>query len=340
MRIHFVRLCKKILRVLLLLLAGAALAFFLTAVSPIDPLQANLGQAALGSLSPEQVRQLEAYWGVDMPPVERFVSWLGGVLQGDLGLSLLYRQPVATVIWYKLSQSLPVLVLAWLFSGGIGFILGVAAGVRPGRFADRIIRGYALTMGATPSFWLALLLLMVFGVWLGWFPIALAVPMGMEADAVAWGDRLLHGVLPALTLAMVGTPGILLHTRDKTIQVMGSDPVRYALARGESGWGLVRRHVLRQTLLPALSLQGASISEIIGGSILVEQVFSYPGLGQAAVTAALGADVPLLLGITLLTTGLVFLGNLGADLLYAWADPRTRRATRAHLKPSRKEADG
>ena len=317
--------CQKIVRFFALLLAGAALAFFLTAVSPLDPLQANLGQTALGALSPEQVEKLEAYWGVDTPPVERFLTWLGGVFQGDLGISLLYRQPVTAVIGDKLFQSLPVLVLAWLLSGGIGFILGVAAGVRPRRFVDRVLRGYALLMGATPSFWLALLLLIVFGVWLGWFPIALAVPIGVEADAVVWGERILHGVLPAITLSMVGMPSVLLHTRDKTIQVMESDPVRYAQARGETGWGLIRRHVLRQTLLPALSLQGASVGEILGSSILVEQVFSYPGLGQAAITAALGADVPLLLGITLLTTGFVFLGNLGAELLYAVVDPRIRR---------------
>ena len=325
---------KKLLRLLLLLLAGAALAFFLTAASPIDPLQANLGQAALGSLSPEQLARLESYWGLDTPPLERFLAWFGSLLRGDLGLSLLYRQPVLQIIGEKLSYSLLALLIAWLLSGVLGFFLGLWAGLRQGGAADKLIKSYALLTAATPSFWLALLLLMLFSVWLGLLPIGLATPIGMEAAAVRFSDRLLHAILPALTLTLLSMANMILHTREKTIEVLGSEHVRYARSRGERGWPLLRRHVLRHSLLPALSLQCASISEIIGGSVLVEQVFSYPGLGQAAVTAALGSDVPLLLGITLVTTAIVFLGNLLADLLYSLIDPRIRSQLRQAGSPA------
>lgn len=316
---------KKTIRAALLLAAAAILAFALVSASPIDPLQANIGQAALGSLSAEHIAQLEEYWGVNTPPLQRLAAWAGDVCRGDLGLSLLYRQPVTSVIGQKLGNSLLLLLSAWLISGLLGLTLGVVAGACRGRWPDRLIRAYALLMAATPTFWLALVLLMVFAVWLQILPVGLSVPIGLEAAAVTLADRLRHALLPALTLSIVGVANITLHTRAKLIDVLHSDYVLFARSRGESRFSILRRHGLRNILLPAVSLQFASISEIIGGSILVEQVFSYPGLGQAAITAALGSDLPLLLGVTLITTAIVFGGNLAADLLYGLIDPRIRR---------------
>lgn len=145
------------------------------------------------------------------------------------------------------------------------------------------------------------MLLMVFAVKLHWFPIGFSVPIGMDAGAISIADRIRHAVLPAAALSITGISSIALHTREKLIEVMESDYVLFARARGESDWAILRRHGLRNILLPAMTLQFSSVSEIIGGSVLVEQVFSYPGLGQAAVTAGLGSDVPLLLGITVVT---------------------------------------
>ena len=150
----------------------------------------------------------------------------------------------------------------------------------------------------------------------------------MEADAVTLADRISHAILPAVTLSITGISNIALHTREKMIDIMESDYVLFAKARGESLWSIVRRHGLRNVLLPAMTLQFASISEIIGGSVLVEQVFSYPGLGQAAVAAGTGSDVPLLMGITMITAAMVFLGNFIANLLYGVVDPRIRKGGR------------
>ena len=215
---------------------------------------------------------------------------------------------------------------AWVLSGVLGLALGLVAGAFRGRWPDKLIRGYCLVISSTPAFWLALLLLLVFSVWLGWLPIGLSVPIGVEESAVTWLDRLRHAILPALTLSVTGVANIALHTREKLVDVLSSDYVLLAArARGESRRSLVLRHGLRNVALPALTLQFGSISEIIGGSVLVEQVFSYPGLGQAAVTAGLGSDLPLLLGITVITSALVFGGNLAADLLYGLVDPRIRK---------------
>lgn len=325
MKDHLLFIGKNLIRMLLLLVAVSIAAFILVSVSPIDPLQANIGQAALGSMSAEQIAKLEEYWGVGVPPIERFVSWASDFFRGDMGVSLLYRQPVAKVIAVKLENSLWLMCLAWLISGTVGFVLGILAGVKKDTWIDKLIKGYSLLIASTPAFWLALLLLMVFAVWLKVLPIGLSVPIGMEAAGVTIADRIQHAILPALTLSITGVSNIALHTREKMIEIMESDYVLFARARGESTWNIVKNHGLRNVVLPAITLQFGSISEIFGGSVLVEQIFSYPGLGQAAVAAGTGSDVPLLLGITVISAAIVFGGNMIANILYGIVDPRIRR---------------
>ena len=316
---------KNFIRMIFLLFAVSIVTFALVSASPIDPLQANVGQAALGSMSEAQKEKLRSYWGVDVPPVQRYMNWAKDFIKGDLGTSLLYRQDVTKVIGVKLSNSLFLMGLAWIISGLLGFVLGVLAGVFQGKPIDKVIKGYSLVVASTPAFWLALLLLIIFGVWLRVLPIGLSVPIGVEASGVTFLDRVRHAILPAVTLSITGISNITLHTREKMIEIMESDYVLFARARGESLWKIVRSHGIRNVLLPAMTLQFASISEIIGGSVLVEQVFSYPGLGQAAVAAGTGSDVPLLMGITLITAAIVFMGNFIANLLYGVVDPRIRK---------------
>lgn len=314
-----------ILRVALLIFGVSAAAFFLLAISPIDPLQSNVGQGALGAMSQEQVEKLRAYWGADTPMIQRFFTWAWDFVRGDMGVSLLYRRKVREILWEKAAGSLGMMALAWLLSGGMGFFLGSLAGAKQGKWQDRLITGYSLLMASTPAFFLALLLLMVFSVWLKILPVGFSVPVGVEASQVSFADRAVHAILPAAALSLTGISNIALHTREKMIEVMESDYVLFARARGEDTRRIIRRHCLRNIALPAMTLQFASVSEIFGGSVLVEQVFSYPGLGQAAVNAGLGSDVPLLLGITVVTAVLVFGGNALANLLYGMIDPRIKR---------------
>ena len=316
---------RNLIRMLLLLAAVSAASFFLLSLSPVDPLKTNVGQAALGAMSKEQIVKLEEYWGVGVPAGRRFAAWLGGICRGDFGTSLLYRRPVLEVIGEKFVNSAWLMISAWVFSGVLGTALGVLAGTQRGKWQDRVITGYCMLMAGTPAFWLALILLLLFAVYLPVFPIGFSVPIGVAASEVTIADRMSHAFLPALALGLTGVSNIAMHARNKMIEVMESDYVCYARARGEKGWNLVRRHGLRNILLPVITLQFGSISEIFGGSVLVEQVFSYPGLGQAAITAGLGSDVPLLLGITLFSALFVFLGNAAADFLYNVIDPRMRR---------------
>ena len=317
-------LARHIVRFALLMLAVGLVVFALVSMSPIDPVQANVGQAAYVNMSEAKRAQLASYWGGDVPFWERFANWAGALLQGDMGTSLRFNAPVSEVIAHRAANSLALMGIAWLFSGVLGFALGVAAGARRGGALDRVVRSYCFLLVSTPTFWLGLLILMVFAVQLGWFPIGFSVPIGVSAADVTLSDAVHHLVLPALTLSVTGVANIALHTREKVVDVLESDYVRFARARGESELSVIVHHGLRNVALPAVTLQCAFISEIFGGSVLVEQVFSYPGLGQAAVTAGLGGDVALLAGIALVSAALVFGGNLLANILYGVLDPRMR----------------
>ena len=309
-------------RIITLLLAVSVIAFALVSLSPVDPVQQYLLGA--GPVSEEQRAEIEDYWGVNDPPVERYLSWLSALLHGDFGTSLLYRRPVIDIIGERFLNSLALMLCSWLLSGVIGFALGCLMGMTRDRLADRIIKKICYLLTSIPTFWLGLLLLLVFAVWLGWFPVGFSTPIGMLNSEVSVWQRLYHLFLPALTLSLMSFANIALHTRQKLIDVMESEYVLFARARGEGSWSLLRRHGLRNILLPALTLQFASFSELFGGSVLAENVFSYPGLGSAVSEAGLNSDVPLLLGVTLFSALFVCAGNLIANLLYGVVDPQIR----------------
>ncbi len=318
---------KSIIKIISLLFAVSILSFVLVSASPVDPVRSYIGEVGIANMSAENLAKLEAYFGTNTPPIERYWNWFTGFIQGDMGSSLLYRQPVSSVIQVKFMNSMVLMMTAWIFSGALGFILGITAGLYRDRWIDKAIKGYSLLIASMPTFWLALVLVMIFSVWLQILPIGLSVPIGVNAAEVSIFDSIKHLILPALTLSVIGIANITLHTREKMIDIMGEDYILFAKARGKSRFSIIRNHALRNIMLPAITLQFASISEIFGGSVLVEQVFSYPGLGKAAVSAGLGGDAPLLLGIAVISAALVFGGNLVANLLYGMIDPRIRRGS-------------
>ena len=310
-------------KILTLLLAVSIIAFILVSVSPIDPVQQYI--LGLGTaVSPEQRALIEDYWGVDEPPVQRYFSWLSAVLHGDLGQSLLYRRPVADIIGERFVNSLALMLCAWVFSGVIGFGLGCLMGMYQNRWPDRILKKICYLLSSVPTFWLGLLLLLLFAVKLGWFPIGFSSPIGVLDTEVTLWQRLHHLILPAFTLSLMSFANIALHTRQKLVDVLNSEYVLFARARGEGRWSILRRHGLRNILLPAMTLQFASFAELFGGSVMAENVFSYPGLGSAVSAAGLNSDLPLLLGVTLFSALFVCVGNLIANLLYGVVDPQIR----------------
>lgn len=314
-------------RMITLLIAVSLVTFLLVISSPIDPVDAYVGSES--NVSQEQRENVAEYWGLNKSPAERYLIWADNLLHGDMGTSVTYRQPVADIIADRFKASCALMGVAWLFSGLIGFGLGILAGANRGTWLDRGIKTFCLALSSAPTFWIGLLILMIFAVKLQWFPIALSTPIGKLASEVTLWEKLYHLILPALTLSIVGVAGIALHTRQKIIDVLESDYVLFAKARGESKYTLIKRHGIRNILLPAITLQFASFSELFGGSVLAEQVFSYPGLGSAATEAGLKGDVPLLLGVALCSALFVFAGNFIANLIYGVVDPQIREG-KAH----------
>ena len=311
----------KLVRFAILLVAVILLSFILIDMSPINPVNAYISNMMV---SPEKIAKLEAYWGVNQPITDKLINWLGNILRGDLGTSLIYRIPVINVISQKFTASLILMMTSWVISGVLGFALGVLAGFKRDTWVDKAVKTYCYILQSAPTFWIALLVVMVFAIWLGWFPVSGGVPIGALSDTVSFWDWLRHLILPAFTLSILGVASIALYTRDKLIEVMSTDYILFAKARGESGWNLIKRHGIRNILLPAVTLQFLSFSELFGGTVLVEQVFMYPGIGSAAVSAGLKSDVPLLLGIVIFSAIFVYVGNLIADILYNFIDPRIR----------------
>ncbi|WP_250674891.1 ABC transporter permease [Paraclostridium ghonii] len=315
-------LIKKFLRLITLLVAVCILTFILMEKSPIDPIKAYVGADL--SVTQEQRDEIASHWGLDKPPVERFLAWFGSILKGDFGTSMIYRRPVIEVISEKFIASLALMVVAWTISGILGFVMGIVSGINEGKIVDKIIRGYCYVLISTPTFWLGILLIMVFSVKLKLFPVALGVPMGVLASEVTFKSLLKHLTLPALTLSVLGVANICLHTREKVIEIVNSDYVLFAKARGESNKSIIYNHIIRNVALPAITIQFLSFSELFAGTIFAEQVFSYPGLGQATVDAGIKGDLPLLMGIVIISLLFVFVGNLIADILYKIIDPRIK----------------
>ncbi|WP_066150963.1 ABC transporter permease [Halalkalibacter krulwichiae] len=320
-------LINKSFRLATLLFAVCLLSFILISYSPVDPIQAYIG-ADMMRVGPEQREQITEAWGLDKNPAQQFISWSSSVLRGDLGTSMIYRQPVSDVIKEKFLNSLVLMLTAWVFSGLIGFVLGITAAMKKDSWLDHLIKWYCYTLASTPAFWMGLLLMLIFSVSLGWFPIGMGVPAGVLAEEVTVSERIKHLVLPALTLSIIGVANVALHTRQKLIEVLSSDYILFARAKGEKGFSLLIRHGLRNIALPAITLQFAAFGELFGGAVIAEQVFSYPGLGQATVEAGIRGDVPLLLGLVIFSAFFVFVGNTIADYIYRVVDPRVKERRR------------
>ena len=311
------------IKIISLLLAVSIISFVLVSASPVDPVQQYI--LGLGTaVSPEQRAEIEDYWGVNEPPIERYFSWLSELLKGNLGESAIYRRPVADIIGERFVNSLALMLCAWILSAIIGFSLGCIMGMYKDKLPDRILKKICYILSSVPTFWLGLVFLLIFAVGFRWFPIGFSSPIGVLSKDVTIWQKLHHLILPAFTLSLMSFANIALHTRQKLVDVLNSEYVLFAKARGEGRWTILCRHGLRNIVLPALTLQFASFAELFGGSVMAENVFSYPGLGSAVSAAGLNSDVPLLLGVTLFSALFVCVGNMIANLLYGIIDPQIR----------------
>ncbi|KAF3469821.1 ABC transporter permease [Streptomyces sp. Tu 3180] len=295
--------------------------FAIAAVSPFDPVKAYAGTAALGA-DRETLDRLRENLGVDRPFAERWWEWLTSAAGGDLGQSSVMRQPVAEVIGERLVWSALLCAVAFVLAVLLGTVLGVLAARRPGSPADRAVTSLAYALEAAPVFWIALLAVWLFALKLDVLPAGGLTDTGSEH--VTAGQLLSHLALPAGVLAVSQLPWFTLYVRQGVGDALAEDPVRGARARGLSERTVLLGHALRSGLLPVLTLIGSRVPELITGALLVESVFSWPGIAAATVEAATAVDFPLLAALTTLATAAVLAGNLLADLLYGLTDPRVK----------------
>lgn len=309
---------------LFLLVVVASLVFWLVELMPTDPLYAYLGQNIL-TVSPEQQQQLVERWGLNKSPLERHFYWMKNWSQLNFGDSMIYKRPVLQVIGERFPLSFRLMGLAWVFSSLLGYLSGVLGGLYPRHWVNRLMTRIVYLVATVPTFYAGILVVWLFAVLIPVFPPCCVYDVG-RADIQAGGvlEQVRHLFLPVCVLTLVGLPHVYMQTREKTLEVMGSDFVFYSRSNGLKRAQIFRWHLLKNTLFPVIALSFANFSEIFGGSLLVEQVFSYPGLGKVIVQAGVRVDLPLLAGATFFSLVFVYSGNFLADQITLWLDPRLR----------------
>ncbi|WP_162559510.1 ABC transporter permease [Microvirga sp. 17 mud 1-3] len=303
------------------ILAIVALNFLLIRLAPGDPASVMAGQA--GVADEIFMKQLREQFGLNEPVWRQFIFYVGNVLQGDLGYSYRQGMSVANLIAERLPATLLLTGSAFIFALLAGIVLGSIAAAKAGKMPDLVVSILSLVFYATPLFWIGMMSILLFSVWLGWFPAFGMITVG--ANLQGWDyvlDVAHHLVLPAFTLGLFYMTVYSRMTRASMLEVRDMDFVRTARAKGLAPNIILRRHMLRNAILPVITLAGIQAGQLVGGAILTETVFSWPGIGRLAFDALVQRDYQVLMGVFLITSIMVVLFNILTDLLYRVVDPR------------------
>ncbi len=314
------------LQYLLVLVIAVTLNFLLPRFMPGNPL-ALIAGVDVGLLAPEQRAELVRNAGLDQPLIAQYFAYWGDLFRLDFGFSYRQSRPIVDMIAERLPWTLLLTGASLALSAVVGIVLGAISAWRRGRPADVGLLSFMIALESLPSFWLGMLLVSIFAVQLGWLPSFGAVtPAGRLEGLDAVWDVASHAVLPVVTLAVLSIPGIYLTMRYSTLSVLGEDFIRTARAKGASESRVLFRHVARNALAPVVTVLALRLGYAFGGTVVIETVFSYPGLGRLVFESVSGRDYPVMQAAFLIFTFAVLLANLLADLLYPLLDPRTRTA--------------
>ncbi len=329
---------RRLLTSILLIFGITLIAFSITQLVPGDPVAANLGQSAYSD--PAIVAAFKKQFGLDQPVYIQYIKYASHLVKGDMGISLSSKRPVTTDLKEYFPATLEIALIAIFFALFIGILLGTISAITRDRLPDQIIRVFSLTGVSMPVFWTALTAFYVFFFLLGWAPGSGRLEPGADppphktglytVDALLNGDfstfkqAFAHLLLPALVLAVYAVGVLTRFTRASVLEILGNDYVRSARAKGLPEFTVIRRHVLRPALLSIITVAGVAFSSLLAGSVLVENVFSWPGLGQYAYRAAVGLDLPGIMGVSMVVATIYILMNLIVDVLYRVIDPQMR----------------
>lgn len=312
---------RRLLHLIPVVLAIAAMNFVLIKLAPGDAADILAGQ--MGHATLEFTEQLRRSFGLDLPVAEQFLVYMGRLARLDLGVSFIQGVPVLDLIVDRLAATLVLMISALVLAVGIGVLLGVVAARRQGTWIDNAISVSALIVYATPAFWLGLMLIVLFSIVFDLLPSGGMMQIGAGKSGIDHGlDVARHLVLPAATLGLFYVAIYTRLMRAAMLEVYGLEFITTARAKGLSESAIAWTHALRNALLPVVTLAGVQVGHLLGGSILVETVFGWPGLGRLVFDALLQRDLNLLLGILFVSSIVVVIANLIVDLLYGFLDPR------------------
>jgi peptide/nickel transport system permease protein len=298
------------------MLIGVSLILFtLMRLAPGGPEAVLIG----GEFSQEVAARIRHRLGLDRPLLVQYGTWALAALQGDLGRSFKTGDPVATLIWDRLPSTLQLTGGALAFALVVAVPLGVLAAVRRNTVWDSLGSAVSLFGISFPSFWLGIMLILLFSELLRWLPPSGLSEYGREGDLA---ERLRHAILPTLTLGLIQMAAFMRFTRSSLLEALRQDYVRTARAKGVSGGRVIWRHALRNALIPVVTVVGLSLPTLVGGAVLTETVFAWPGIGRLAVGAVFERDYPVIMGVNLLVGAIVITANLLTDLVYCLIDPR------------------
>ena len=296
-------------------------AFFVLAAAPGDPLLAHIDPEVLARLTPEQIAQMRHEAGLDAPVFVRYLIWLGGVLRGDFGYSLVSGRPIVDEVLPRLGPSFMLAGAAAVVAIVMGVPFGVISAVNQYGKLDYLLSGFTILVISTPTFVLGLIALFLFGVTLHWLPVGELYTSGKEGDVA---DRFAHLILPAAILGLANAAPLVRYTRASMLDTLSSEYITTARSKGLLSRAVIVRHGLRNALIPVITLVAILLPQLIAGAVITETLFNWPGLGQLSVKAASDRDPALMMGVVLLIGVAVLVMSIVADLLYAVADPRIR----------------
>ncbi len=312
---------RRLAKAVMVIFAIVALNFLLIRLTPGDPALVIAGEA--GASDQKFLDDLRHEFGLDRPLIAQLAIYVGHVAQGDLGFSYRQRVSVASLIADRLPQTLLLTGAAMALALAVGVSLGALAAMRAGTLADSAITAAALVVFATPSFWIGLMAVLLFSVQLDWLPPFGMVTVGADLSGMAWAwDVAQHLCMPAVTLGLFFVAIYARLTRAAMLEVAEMDYVRTARAKGLTERQVTRWHILRNALLPVVSYAGLQAGYLIGGSVLIETVFAWPGIGRLAFEAVIGRDYTVLMGVFVVTSIMVIAFNLLTDFIYTLVDPR------------------
>jgi peptide/nickel transport system permease protein len=310
---------RRLIWALIIIIMLTLAIFFAMRLLPGDPLMIYIAQSQISNIGPEALAQLRAEHGLDKPILVQYFNWVSRVLQGDLGRSVFHNEEVGKLIAKRLPITAHIGVLSFIVATILGTLSGLLAGLRRGKLADQIVTPLAYVGVTVPIFWLGILLIYVFGLKLGWLPIG-----GYTSPFEDFWLNTRQLIMPVVCSCVLGLASMSRQMRSSVLEVSRQDYIRTAWSKGLRERAIVLRHMLKNSLIPVITLMGFAVGMIFGGSIFIETVFNIPGMGRLMVSSIFNQDYVVVQATTLIFGAIVLVVNLIVDISYGWLDPRIR----------------